>query len=128
MLYNSIEKLKKQLNGLKFKGEMIMCTTTKEMNETMEQIKEWKRIKEQAEDNISALNAKAIEFLNETDECEAVDKKGNPIRKFTGTIFKATLSVQERESVDKAEVKKLLNAEDYKKVSKINTYPVLRIS
>ena len=78
-----------------------MCMTIKEMNETMEQIKEWKRIKEQAEDNISALNAKAIEFLNETEACEAVDKKGNPIRKFTGTIFKATLSVQERESVDK---------------------------
>ena len=89
-----------------------MCMTIKEMNETMEQIKEWKRIKEQAEDNISALNAKAIEFLNE----------------FTGTIFKATLSVQERESVDKSEVKKLLSAEEYRKVSKVSIYPVLRIS
>ena len=98
-----------------------MCMTIKEMNETMEQIKEWKRIKEQAEDNISALNAKAIEFLN-------VAQKGNPIRKFTGTIFKATLSVQERESVDKTEVKKLLSKEDYKKVSKVSVYPVLRIS
>ena len=55
-----------------------MCTTIAEMNETMEQIKEWKRIKEQAEDNISALNAKAIEFLNETEACEAVDKKPDP--------------------------------------------------
>ena len=105
-----------------------MCISREEMNETMQQIKEWKRVKEEAEDNISALNAKAIEFLNETEECEAVDKKGKPIRKFTGTLFKATLSVQERESVDKTEVKKLLSTEDYEKVSKVNVYPVLRIS
>ena len=68
-----------------------MCMTAKEMNEAMEQIQEWKRVKEEAEDNITALNAKVIEFLNETAECEAVDKKGNPIRKFIGSIFKATL-------------------------------------
>ena len=105
-----------------------MCMTVTEMDETMGQIKEWKRIKEQAEDSISALNAKAIEFLNEMDECEAVDKKGNPIRKFTGTMFKATLSVQERESVDKSEVRRLLSAEDYRKVSKVSIYPVLRIN
>lgn len=54
-----------------------MCMTVKEMNEAMEQIQEWKRVKEEAEDNISALNAKVIEFLQETDECEAADKKGN---------------------------------------------------
>lgn len=53
-----------------------MCMTTKEMDETMEAIQEWKRIKEQTEDNISALNMKVIDYLKETDECEAVDKKG----------------------------------------------------
>lgn len=105
-----------------------MCMTIKEMNEAMEAIQEWKRIKEEAEDNITALNAKVIEFLNETEECEAVDKKGKPIRKFIGNIFKATLSKGERETVDKAEVKRLLNDEDYQKVSKVSTYPVLRIS
>lgn len=105
-----------------------MCMTIQEMNETMEQIQEWKRIKEEAEDNITALNAKAIEFLRETESCGAVDKKGNPIRKFIGNIFKATLSEGARETVDKAEVRKLLNDEDYQKVSKISTYPVLRIS
>jgi len=105
-----------------------MCMTVKEMNEAMEQIQEWKRIKEEAEDNISALNAKVIDFLNETKECEALDKKGNPIRKFIGDIFKATLSKGERETVDKAEVKKLLSDEDYQKVSKVSTYPVLRIN
>ena len=105
-----------------------MCITAKEMNETMEQIQEWKRIKEQAEDNITALNAKVIEFLNETEECGAVDKKGNPIRKFIGSIFKATLSEGSRETVSKDEVKKLLSQEDYEKVSRTSTYPVLRIS
>lgn len=105
-----------------------MCMTVKEMNEAMEQIQEWKRIKEEAEDNISALNAKVIDFLNETKECEALDKKGNPIRKFIGDIFKATLSKGERETVDKAEVKKLLSDEDYQKVSKVSTYSVLRIN
>ena len=105
-----------------------MCMTVSEMNKTMEAIQEWKRIKEEAEDNISVLNAKAIEFLRETESCEAVDKKGNPMRKFIGNIFKATLSEQSRETVDKAEVRKMLNYEDYQKVSKISTYPVLRIS
>ena len=105
-----------------------MCMTINEMNEAMEQIQGWKRIKEEAEDNITALNAKVIEFLQETESCEAVDKKGNPIRKFIGTLFKATYSPQERENVDKAEVKKLLSAEDYAKVSSISRYSVLRIS
>lgn len=105
-----------------------MCMTVKEMNEAMEAIQEWKRIKEEAEDNISTLNMKVIEFLQETESCEAVDKKGNPIRKFIGSIFKATLSRGERETVDKAEVRKLLDDEDYQKVSRVSVYPVLRIS
>ena len=105
-----------------------MCMTVKEMNETMASIQEWKRIKEEAEENITALNEKVIEFLNETDECEAVDKKGNPIRKFIGSIFKATLSKGERETVDRTAVRNLLNEEEYQKVSRISTYPVLRIN
>lgn len=105
-----------------------MCMTVKEMNEAMEQIQEWKRIKEQAEDNISALNAKVIDFLQETEECEAVDKNGNPIRKYIGTSRKATLSTGERETVDKAAVKKILSEKQYEKVSKVSVYPVLRIS
>lgn len=105
-----------------------MCVTVAEVNKAMEEIQEWKKIKEQAEDNISALNRIVIDFLEETEECEAVDKKGNPIRKFIGNLFKATLSNQERETVDKAEVKKLLSKEDYEKVSKTSTYPVLRIN
>ena len=105
-----------------------MCMTIEEMNTTMAEIQEWKRIKEEAEDNISAPNAKAIEFLRETETCEAVDKKGNPIRRFIGNIFKATLSEQSRETVDKAEVRKLLDDEEYEKVRKVSTFQVLRIS
>lgn len=71
-----------------------MCMTVKEMNEAMEQIQEWKRIKEEAEDNITTLNSKVMEFLNETEECEAVDNKGKPIRRFIGNIFKATVALQ----------------------------------
>lgn len=105
-----------------------MSMTVKEMNETMVAIKEWEKVIEEAEANLVPLKAKAIEFLQETEECEAVDKKGNPIRKFIGTLFKATYSPQERENIDKAEVKKLLSDEDYQKVSKISRYKVLRIS
>ena len=105
-----------------------MSMTVKEMNEAMEQIQEWKRIKEEAEDNITTLNLKVMEFLNETEECEAVDKKGNPIRRFIGNIFKATLSNVERETVNKDEVKKLLSKDDYAKVSKVSKYQSLRIN
>lgn len=105
-----------------------MCISTTEMNETLAAYQEWKRIKEEAEANMDALKLKAIDFLNETEECHTTDKKGNPIRKFTGVMFKATYSVQERESVDKSKVKELLSAEDYQKVSKVSSYPVLRIS
>ena len=105
-----------------------MCMTVKEMNEAMEQIQEWKRIKEEAEDNITTLNLKVMEFLNETEECEAVDKKGNPIRRFIGNIFKATLSNVEHETVNKDEVKKLLSKDDYAKVSKVSKYQSLRIN
>lgn len=109
-----------------------MCMSieeVKEMNETMEQIQEWKRVKEEAEANITALNMKAIKFLTENeDECKTTNKKGKDIFQFIGNICKATLSEMERETVNKDEVKKLLSDEDYQKVSKISTYPVLRIS
>lgn len=105
-----------------------MCMTVKEMNEAMEQIQEWKRIKEEAEDNITTLNSKIMEFLNETEEYEAVDNKGKSIRRFIGNIFKATLSNVERETVNKDEVKKLLSKDDYAKVSKVSRYQSLRIN
>lgn len=106
-----------------------MCITAKEMNEKMEEIKSLKMLKQETEDNIKALEMEVIEFLSENEEdCKATNSKGKEILQFIGNMCKATLSVQSRESVDKAEVKKLLNEKDYQKVSKVSTYPVLRIS
>lgn len=106
-----------------------MCMTVKEMNETMEEIKSLKMLKQETEDNIKALEREVIEFLSENEEdCKSTNSKGKEILQFIGNMCKATLSVQLREIVDKAEVKKLLNDEDYQKVSKVSAYPVLRIS
>ena len=131
-LYNTVTRSNKtdlqQQNNFIIKEVVIMCMTVKEINEAMEQIQEWKRIKEEAEDNITTLNSKVMEFLNETEECEAVDNKGKPIRRFIGNIFKATLSSVERETVNKDEVKKLLSKDDYAKVSKVSRYQSLRIN
>lgn len=106
-----------------------MCCTTEEMNKTMETIQEWKRIKEEAENNISKLNLKAIEYLTENEEeCKTTNKKGKEILQYIGNICKATLFEMERETVDKEEVKKLLSKEDYQKVSKVSRFKMLKVS
>lgn len=105
-----------------------MCMTVNEMNEAMDEIKSLKLLKEETEDAIKALERKVVEFLEETEECQTMDNKGNPVLKFIGSVHKATCTWQSRETVDKAEVKKLLSDEEYDKVSKISTYQVLRIS
>lgn len=106
-----------------------MCATLEEMNQIMEEIKSLERLKEETEDNISALKMKAIEFLKENEEtCKTTNEKGKEVLRFIGNIHKATLSEQERETVDKTAVKKILSAEDYQKVTKKSVYPVLRIS
>lgn len=93
-----------------------MCMTVNEMNETMQKIQEWKIMKKGVEASIDELNAEAIEFLMETEECAAVDKKGRPIRRFTGTLFTATLSVQERETAVKEKVLEFLAIPEIRKV------------
>ena len=106
-----------------------MCITTAEMNEKMEEIKSLKMLKQETEDNIKVLEMEVVEYLNENrNDCMATNSKGKEILQFIGNLCKATLSTQSRETVDKAEVRKLLNEEDYAKVSKTRTYPVLRIS
>lgn len=106
-----------------------MCITAKEMNEKMEEIKSLKMLKQETEDNIKALEMEVIGYLNENrDGCLSTNSKGKEILQFIGNMCKATLSVQSRETVDKAQVKKLLNEEDYGKVSRVSAYPVLRIS
>ncbi len=106
-----------------------MCKTTDEMNKVMAEIKEWQRVKQEADHAITALKASAIEFLKENEDTyKTTNDKGKEIIKFVGNLFKATLSNQERETVDKEKVKKVLSVEEYQKVSKKSVYPVLRIN
>lgn len=105
-----------------------MCISKETLNAKMEEIQSLKRLREETEEAIKALERDVIEFLMETESCETTDKKGNPIRKFVGNVHKATYSWQSRETVDKTEVKKLLSDEEYLRVSKVSKYQVLRIS
>lgn len=104
-----------------------MCITREIMNQKMEEIQSWKKVIEEAEANIRELERDVIEFLSETEDCKTTNKKGKAILEFVGNLLTATYAEQQRETVNKEEVKKLLSAEDYQKVSKISTYNVLRI-
>lgn len=106
-----------------------MCITIQEANKKMEEIQSLKRLREETEANISALEREVIGFLIENeDEYKTTNKSGKTILQFIGNVCKATYSEQSRETVDKAEVKKLLSDDDYQKVSKVSVYSVLRIS
>ncbi len=130
MFYNSIMKLKKTIKKLKIlKGIDIMCITAKEMNRKMEEIKSLEMLMKEAEGNIKALKAEVIEYLNENRaDCLTTNSKGKEILQFIGNICKATLSEGSRETVDRAKVKELLDDKDYQKVSKVSTYPILKVS
>lgn len=106
-----------------------MCITRTEVNQKMEEIKSLKMLREETEDAIKALEMEVIEFLQENmDECRTTNRSGKEILQFIGNICKATYSPQERETVDKNKVKELLDADSYRKVSKVSCYNVLRIS
>lgn len=94
-----------------------MCITRKDMDSKINEIRQLKAMKEELEQNLSALQNEVIEYFKENEVDEVI-----------GDNFKATYKMQSRETVSKEEVKKLLSAEDYQKVSKISTFPVLRIN
>lgn len=104
-----------------------MCMTKNELNKTVEELRSLKTLKEETEQMIRNLENRIIEFLNETEECEAVDKNGKPIRQYIGTDYKATYSMQTRENVNKEAVKNLLNDEQFASVRTESTFGVLRI-
>lgn len=104
-----------------------MCMTVKEMNENMQEIQSLKRLKEEIDQNIAALERKVITFLQETETCKTTNKKGKDIFQFIGNMCTATYGEQSRETVNKEEVKKILSEEEYQKVSKVSTFNVLRI-
>lgn len=106
-----------------------MCITAKEMNKKMEERKRLQMLQKKTENDIKSLDAEIIEYLMENlNDCLTTNGKGKEILQFVGNMCKATYSPQERETVDKEEVKKLLSAQDYQKVSKVSYYSVLRIS
>ena len=106
-----------------------MCITTAEMNQKMEKRKSLQMQLKKMENDIKALDAEIIEYLMENlNDCLTTNSKGKEILQFIGNMCKATYSPQERETVDKEEVKKLLNDKDYQKVRKVSYYSVLRVS
>ena len=106
-----------------------MCITISEMNQKMEKRKSLQMQLKKMEDDIKELDLDIIEYLMENlNDCLTTNSKGKEILQFIGDLCKATYSPQERETLDKAEVKKLLSDKDYQKVSKISYYSVLRVS
>lgn len=106
-----------------------MCITTAEMNKKMEERKSLQMQLKKMEDDIKALDMDITEYLMENlNECLTTNSKGRETLQFIGNLCKATYSPQERETVDKEEVKKLLSAQDYQKVRKVSYYSVLRVS
>ena len=106
-----------------------MCITTAEMNQKMEKRKNMQMQLKKMEDDIKALDMDIIEYLMDNlNDCLTTNSKGKENLQFIGNMCKATYSPQERETVDKEEVKKLLNDKDYQKVRKVSYYSVLRVS
>lgn len=107
-----------------------MCITAKEMNRKMEEIKSLEMLLKETEDSIKELKMEVIGFLNEnSNDCLTTNSKGKEILQFIiGNMCKATYTPQERETVDKEEVRKLLSEKDYQKVRKVSCYSVLRVS
>ena len=105
-----------------------MCISKVELDKKVAEIRSLKTLKEETENEIKALENEVISFLEETEECQTTNKKGEPMLQYIGSDYKATYAWQSREMVNKEEVKKILSDTEYQKVSKISTYPVLRIS
>ena len=106
-----------------------MCITTKEMNKKMEERKSLQMQLKKMEDDIKALDMDIIEYLMENmNDCLTTNSKGKEILRFIGNLCKATYTPQERETVDKEEIKKLLSEKDYQKVRKVSCFSVLRVS
>jgi CHASE3 domain sensor protein len=101
--------------------------TKSELNQQVATLRSLKALKEETEQEIREIEKTIIDFLNETEECEATDKNGKPIRQYIGTDYKATYSMQTRENLNKEAVKNLLNAEQFASVTSESTFGVLRI-
>lgn len=104
-----------------------MCISKAELDQRIRKIRNLKVLKAKTEEAIAQLESEVIEFLQETPECETVSKKGDTVLQYTGADYRATYSPQSCETLDKAEVKKLLCEDDFQKVRNVTFYHVLRI-
>lgn len=109
------------------KGDKTMCISKSDLDIRIRKIRNLKLLKQKVEEALEQFETEVIDFLQENPECITTDKKGKTILQYIGDDYKATYSPQSRETVDKAEVRKLLTETDYQKVSKISFYHVLRI-
>lgn len=104
-----------------------MCVSKTELDQRIRKIRNLKVLRAKVDEAIEMFENEVIDFLQETPECQIVDKKGKSILQYIGTDYKATYAEQSRETVDKAEVKKILCEEDFQKVRSVTLYHVLRI-
>jgi hypothetical protein len=104
-----------------------MCISKSDLDSRIMELRSLKALKEETEQEIREAERAIIEFLNETEECGATDKNGKPIRQYIGTDYRATYSMQTRESLNKEAIKKLLNPEQFASVTSESTFGVLRI-
>ena len=104
-----------------------MCISKADLDQRIKKIRNLKMLKAKTEEAIELLEAEVIDFLQETPECQTVDKKGKPVLQYVGADYKATYAEQSRETVDKEEARKLLCEEDFQKISRVSFYHVLRI-
>lgn len=91
-----------------------MCITRKDMDSKINEIRQLKAMKEELEQNLSALQNEVIEYFKENEVDEVI-----------GDNFKATYKMQTRETLDKKKLEDDLG--DLTEYTKITSYPVLRI-
>lgn len=104
-----------------------MCISKADLDQRIRKIRNLKVLRAKVDEAIEMFENEVIEFLQETPECQVVDKKGKPVLQYIGTDYKATYAEQSRETLDKTEVKKILCEEDFRKVRNVTFYHTLRI-
>ena len=91
-----------------------MYITRKDMDSKINEIRQLKAMKEELEQNLSALQNEVIEYFKENDIDEVI-----------GNDYKATYKMQSRETLDKKKLESDLG--DLSEYTKVTSYPVLRI-
>ena len=91
-----------------------MCITRKDMDSKINEIRQLKAMKEELEQNLSALQNEVIDYFKENEVDEVI-----------GNDFKATYKMQTRETLDKKKLEADLG--DLTEYTKVTSYPVLRI-